>query len=136
MNLFLDDFREPKDALNYMHPRIGKEASLYGNLEWKTVKDFKEFVYFIETNGIPDIVSFDHDLADEHYEIVCSCGSIEDFPETFNEKTGLDCAKWLIKYHVTNGGTFPKVMVHSTNPYGSERIRKYIDEYTKHSLYL
>lgn len=131
MNLFLDDIRNPKDAVQYMHPRIGEEADLYGSLEWNVVRDFRQFVDWVEEYGLPELVSFDHDLADEHYEVVCACGSNEDFPEHFNEKTGLDCAKWLVGYHIKHGGEFPKVLVHSMNPYGSERIHSYIDQYVE-----
>lgn len=75
---------------------------------------------------MPSIISFDHDLAEEHYEVLCACGSSEDFPEKFNEKTGLDCAKWLVGYHLRTGTDFPKVMVHSMNPYGTEKIKDYV----------
>ena len=131
MNLFLDDSKLPKDVLNNMLLRIGNDANIYCNLEWEIVKDFREFVKFVENNGIPKVVSFAHDLVDEHYEIMCACGSSEDFPDTFNEKTGLDCAKWLVGHHILKGGAFPKILVHSMNPYGSERIKNYISKYTK-----
>lgn len=132
MNLFLDDFRQPADAANYMRSRIGEEAAVYTQLEWQVVRDFRQFVDWIQEKGMPELISFDHDLADEHYEVVCSCGSSEDYPEHFNEKTGLDCAKWLVGYHLRVGGTFPKIMVHSMNPWGTERIHKYFDQYLKH----
>lgn len=134
MNLFLDYSRLPKEVYTNMHSRIGKEASRYLDLEWSVVSSFREFVNHIEKNGMPSIISFGHDLAEEHYEILCACGSSDDFPEQFTEKTGLDCAKWLVGYHLKSKSTFPKTMVHSMNPYGSEKIKQYISDYRKQFL--
>ena len=55
--LFLDDLREPVDAYTYTHNKVYLE-------EWDVVKHYTEFTEYIEKNGIPDIVSFDHDLSD------------------------------------------------------------------------
>lgn len=129
MNLFLDSNRIPSDTAEHMLPRIGEQANVYKELEWHVVRDFREFVSFIKEHGLPERVSFGHDLAEEHYEILCACGSSEDFPDYFNEKTGLDCAKWMTGYHIKTGGPFPEVMVHSMNPYGSERLHEYINNY-------
>lgn len=132
MNLFLDDFRQPEDAFNYMISRIGEDAFLYNTLKWEVERDYEHFVRWIEDNGLPEIVSFDHDLADEHYEVVCACGSSEDFPEEFIAKTGFDCAKYLVEYAKLHPEQkFPKVMVHSMNPYGSERIKNFIKSFTE-----
>ena len=68
-NLFLDDFRKPHDCMSYMPHRIGTSAAIYTQLDWEIVINYDEFVEWIKTNGIPEIVSFDHDLADEHYTI-------------------------------------------------------------------
>jgi len=132
MNLFLDDIREAADAYEYMVHRIGEAALKYQDLEWQIVRNYDQFVKWINDNGMPDLVSFDHDMVDEHYEIVCACGSSEDFPEEFEEETGLDCAKYLIEYAKDHPAEkFPEVMVHSMNPYGSERIHENINKYTK-----
>lgn len=130
MHLFLDDIREPEEAYEYMVLRIGEEkARLYKDLEWQVERDYDHFVRWIEDNGMPDTVSFDHDLAEEHYEIVCACGSSEDFPEEFEIETGYDCALYLVEYAKNHPDeTFPEVLVHSMNPYGSERIKRLIRE--------
>jgi hypothetical protein len=134
MNLFLDDIREAADAYEYMHHRIGDESLKYQNLEWQVVRNYDQFVKWINDNGMPDLVSFDHDLADEHYEIVCACGSSEDFPEEFEEETGHDCVLYLIEYAKDHPAEkFPEVMVHSMNPYGSERIHDTINRYNKNN---
>ena len=61
-NLFLDDVRNPKDCCQYM-----PDAKFYFNSEFVIVRNYDEFVNFIRKNGLPNIISFDHDLADEHY---------------------------------------------------------------------
>ena len=35
---------------------------------WEIVRNYDDFVKWIEENGLPDIVSFDHDLAEVHYD--------------------------------------------------------------------
>ena len=118
-NLFLDDIRTVENAFAYMRdPR-------YLKLNWITVRNYDQFVHIINTMGIPALVSYDHDLADEHYE-----------PETWNpegeaqykEKTGLDCAKYLIS-KLVDGQEHPAFLVHSWNPVGADNILKTIHDY-------
>ena len=133
--LFLDDFRHPYDCMAYMPHRIGNAAADYAQKKWVIVKNYQEFVEWISKNGIPTMISFDHDLADEHYDIGCACGWSNDFPEEFTEKTGLDCAKWLVNFCIENNINkvdFPDFHVHSMNPIGSERIRNYLHDYLTH----
>jgi hypothetical protein len=95
--LYLDDLRNPVDSSLYMgNVEIYKE-------DWVVVRNYKQFVDYIENNGVPDIVSFDHDLAEE--------------------KTGADCAKWLGEYLIENGIPIPKYYIHSMNPVGAINIR-------------
>jgi hypothetical protein len=78
--LFLDDMRTAPDT-------------------WITVKSFSEFCEWITANGIPEMISFDHDLG-------------------LGEPTGMDCAKWI----VDKGYILKDFMVHSSNPPGRENI--------------
>jgi len=57
--LWLDDLRNP--FLN-LEERVPKEE---GIIEW--VLNYQEFTEWITKFGLPDIISFDHDLAIEHY---------------------------------------------------------------------
>ena len=57
-NLFLDDIRTETYA----------EFFNYRDFEWTIVKDHTAFIDCIEANGVPAIISFDHDLAEEHYD--------------------------------------------------------------------
>lgn len=54
--LFLDDIRTPNAV--YSSPYDGG---------WTIVRGYEEFVNAIQKYGVPDIISFDHDLEIEHY---------------------------------------------------------------------
>ena len=109
--LFLDDIREPdwifKDTINN---------------KWVTVRNYDEFVKTITEKGLPVIIAFDHDLGAEHYmpEI-----KVEDY----KEKTGYDCAKWLVEYCSQNNLDLPQCFVHSFNPIGRENIARLLQSY-------
>ena len=119
-NLFLDDVRNPEgDTMNYMFPRIGNQASMYRNEAWVIVKNYKEFTETITRLGLPEIVSFDHDLADIHYDPSTWTESFK-----YQEETGEDCAKWLVEYCNGKRDNMPVCYIHSMNPVGSENIRR------------
>lgn len=99
--LYLDDVRCPKSD------------------NWEIVRSYDEFVNWIEQNGLPDEVSFDHDLADVFYD---STTQKQGF--NYHEKTGYDAAKWLCEYCWTNGLPIPEWNVHSANPVGRDNIKQ------------
>jgi hypothetical protein len=111
-NLFLDDERSPMDVFSYT------QRFFYVDRVWLIVRCYDEFIDIINKNGLPSIISFDHDLSD-----------VEN--GTDKEKTGLDCAKWLIEYCLDNEMKVPDYYVHSYNNVGSENIIKYIENYKK-----
>src|SRR6478752_846746 len=123
-NLFLDDIRIPYQVGNYINPV--ELRVLYRKSAWDIVRDYDEFVKFIETKGLPKLISFDHDLADEHY-------NSESWQDStfgiYREKTGYDCAKWLVEYCEKNSLSLPEILVHSMNPIGSENIKNLINGY-------
>jgi hypothetical protein len=124
-NLFLDDFRIPEDAFKYTH------NSDYLKLKWDIVRDYDAFVKYIKRNGMPDMISFDHDLADVHYEIQDE-ESLKKLHESEDrEKTGFDCAKWVIDYCIDNNKKLPLILIHSMNPVGSENIKNLFLSYIK-----
>ena len=115
--LFLDDIRNPMDCVLYMRPN-----KIY-NESWDIVRTYDEFVKYILDNGIPDIISFDHDLADEHYSPAMNDSErYNELSNLFKEKTGNDCAKWLCEYCMKNFLPLPEYYVHSMNPVGRENI--------------
>ena len=101
-NLFLDDNRDPNRFLHDLRT-------------WVVVRSYNEFVETITEFGLPNFVSVDHDLADEHYVCPNSSGS-------YKEKTGYDCAVWLTKYCADNFLPLPEWQVHSMNPVGKQNI--------------
>jgi hypothetical protein len=115
--LYLDDVRTPKSE------------------GWDIVRSYEDFVNYIEQNGIPDEVSFDHDLSREHTKYYFDNGGHDNPPDPlgveFKEKTGYDAAKWLCDYCWTNGIPLPKWNVHSANPVGSDNIKFLLNNFEK-----
>lgn len=132
--LFLDDERKPAQVTWVNIPR---------DQIYSVVRNYKEFVAHIEQFGIPAFVTFDHDLADEHYKVMLEeVAAQEKFTTDVNgmnmtfhygpEKTGYDCAKWLVDWCADRGLKFPEFAVHSMNPVGAARIREYIANAKRH----
>lgn len=124
--LFLDDYRVPKDCLEYTYNQLYL-------LDWKIVRSYNEFIKTIEIEGLPDMISFDHDLADEHYDPdLHGSETYNEIYDSFVEKTGYDCAKWLINYCAENKLALPNViLIHSMNPAGSANIKSIFNSYQK-----
>ena len=125
-NLFLDDVRNPIDCVYYMYTPI------YTSVDWVIVRDYNSFIKIIKENGLPEIISFDHDLSDEHYDPKMYHESYDELYDSFKEKTGYECAKWLVDYCIDNNEFLPKkILVHSMNPIGRRNIESYFESYNK-----
>lgn len=123
-NLFLDDERTPLDAYEYT------KNSSYLTYEWVVVRNYDSFVDKILKNGLPKIISFDHDLADIHYKTCINVTEIN--YDILVEKTGYHCAKWLVNYCVDLGNIpLPKYFIHSMNFVGGKNIRCLLENYNK-----
>lgn len=122
--LFLDDVRQPYAVFEYT------DNPTYCDF-WVVVKNYDEFVKYIGENGVPDVISFDHDLADAHYiSKFNQIGSYND--ELFDERTGYHCAKWFINWCMDRDIIFDtEILIHSMNPTGSENIRSLFTTYDK-----
>lgn len=96
LNLFLDDERDP--------PRDGRT--------WVVARSYGDAVRSVIAHGMPDYISFDHDLG---YESGDTPG-----------KTGYDFAKWLTEYAMDNELDFSnfEFFVHSQNPVGKNNIER------------
>jgi hypothetical protein len=118
--LYLDDLRTPSVALDGYEPFI-------------VVRNYDQFVSHIQTHGIPDLISFDHDLAEEHMRdwYKYQARGIEKVSyEEFTEKTGMDCMKFLCntiqdEKEKGNNIAMPAIRVHSANPMGSQNMLSY-----------
>jgi hypothetical protein len=123
--LFLDDERIPEQVKWVQLPLA----------PWAIVRSYAAFVSIIQKHGIPSFVTFDHDLAEEHYR-PSMYNPDKHYTQyytdgTFKEKTGYDCAKWLCEYCAEKNVDFPEYTVHSMNPIGRENIHSIIQSYKK-----
>jgi hypothetical protein len=99
--------------------------------EWIIARNYADFVTIILSKGLPEFIAFDHDLSDEHYYPITILG-INDIPYiSYKEKTGFDCAKWLVDFCIMNNKKLPKYVVHSMNPIGKENIEKYLENFER-----
>lgn len=95
--LFIDDLRQPPDDT------------------WVVTRSYQETVEYIEANGLPAMISFDHDL-----------GLAE---------TGYDVAKWIVEQILDEKFDFPvsfSYTIHSANPVGRKNIESLMDNFTKY----
>lgn len=129
VKIYLDDIRTPI-----------KEG-------WTVVRNYDEFKNKIEEVGLDNVelISLDHDLGDsamnEYYNNVSKNYKLD--YDNIKEKTGYDCAKWLIDHFYENHPEatenfrtfrnkefpFPEVYVHSANPIGAANIMGYINNF-------
>lgn len=115
--LFLDDERMPKDVTWILIGDVGHRGA-----DWQIVRSLQEAKDWVNRNGFPDVISFDHDLGMEHY-----AGNYND------GKTGFDFAKWLVEFDMDTKA-MPvnfSFTVHSKNPIGSENIRELLNNYIR-----
>ena len=112
--IYLDDTRTPTDD------------------RWIVVRNYDEFVEKVTEIGLKniEIISLDHDLGDsamtEWHSNVYTNYTID--YNNITEKTGYDCAKWLVKQWM-EGEPVVDVYTHSANAIGSANIMGYINNY-------
>jgi len=129
-NLFLDDERNPSNAYSYTNDLDYVTPSF----NWVIVRNFDAFTDLIEERfakgEFPNIISFDHDLGKEHYKHAYS--KVIPYDE-YKEKTGYDCAKWLVDFCIDNCLELPKYKLHSMNTVGKQNILSYLENAKKHT---
>jgi hypothetical protein len=119
----------PDQAALYMQPRIGIINPIYLE-EWEIVRTFAQFVIaFTKHHAIITHISFDHDLANISYNPITQQEHFE-----YREKTGYDCAKWLVNFCEENNIPLPIYFIHSMNPIGAENIKGYLESYKRSKL--
>lgn len=77
-------------------------------IQWTAVSNFWQFKEYIESHGVPDFVSLDHDLGKE--PITKARKDAGEF-----SPTGADCALFLVSYCLRSGTPIPKNYIHSAN---------------------
>lgn len=114
MNIFLDDIRDPKE--------------IYDNKDWVIVRNHNDLVSYIIENGMPELISFDHDLSYLHYLYQ---DNIDYDKINKYEKTGYDSVKWICNYALNNNIKLPKMLFHSYNPVGKKNMIEYHKNFIK-----
>ena len=76
---------------------------------FERVYSYTEFVAYLEHKGLPDFISFDHDLGEEF--------------------SGYDCAKYLVDYCLDHQLPLPDFSVHSQNHVGKENIERLLNNF-------
>jgi hypothetical protein len=113
--IFLDDIRVPSD-LSYYIPK--EEITPYLLTNWIIIRNYPDFVAYISKNGIPSIISFDHDL-----------GLNIDSTEA---ESGYDALKYIVNLIIEQEHrVLPQVLCHSQNPVGKTNILSYWNNFMK-----
>lgn len=121
--LFLDDQRDP-------HKGIVKFPAQYDCYEKVWVKSYEEFCSTINSRGLPSVVSFDHDLGIQAMnEGTNKRYNSFDYNNLNGEKTGLDAARFTIKYCMEKKVKLPVTFCHSMNPIGKKNILDLLNKY-------
>ncbi len=105
--LYLDDVRIPTSP----------EVTL--------VRNYAEFVEYLDEKGMPDLISFDHDLAMEHYPVGENKAGKKLPYSAYREETGLHCARFIIE----NRLPLQHWAVHSLNVQGRINIERELRRY-------
>ena len=114
--LWLDDIRNPFENDWLVFSPIEQPFEVI----W--VKKYHQFVSWIQENGLPDGICFDHDLSDIHIN-----------KSTYKEKTGYDAAKFLVEYCLDNKLKIPKWNIQSANPVGKDNINGLLMSFIKNA---
>lgn len=101
--IWLDDTREPISLL---------EDGFYKESDIRICRNYSQFVEAIQKDGLPEIICFDHDLGEE--------------------KSGYDCAKFVVDYCIKNKVKLPQWYIQSMNIVGSMNINSLLKNYKKH----
>jgi len=128
--LWLDDIRNPyKDNWVKDFSPLGIEYPL---VYW--VKDYGGFCTYIKANGLPDGICFDHDLGLPNHFKRINGGMSKTQSKKLKplEKTGYDCAKWLVDYCLDRKLPLPLYNIQSSNPAGKENIDALLKNYIKY----
>jgi hypothetical protein len=117
IRIYLDDVRTPKQDT------------------WVIARNYDEFVKIVNENGLSsiDFISLDHDLGEsamKEYFTNVSPNYKLDY-NNISEKTGYDCAKFLVDKSIQDNVPLPLIYVHSANPIGSANIMGYVNNYLK-----
>ena len=118
--LWLDDIRDPHQDYWLVFSPIPRQDIT--EVVW--VKSYQEFTDWIKQNGLPDGICFDHDLGMDVAIKAREKGMSKRKSRLLKqeEKTGHDCAKWLVEYCMDHDKSLPLYNIQSANPVGASNI--------------
>ena len=96
-SLFIDDLRE----LEYIKPTNPEE--------WKIARSSSEAIETVLKFGVPEFISFDHDLG-------------------WNDTSMIFVKWWTEQFPVI---PFPRYMIHSSNPIGAKNLESYMNSFNR-----
>ena len=110
--LWVDDERDPyanvfRCDYTWVEYVVGKINPGNWNVIW--LKNYKQFTNWIELEGLPDVICFDHDLGEQ--------------------LTGKDCANYLMDILIEKDMLGPVVRCQSSNPCGKQDILNLINNW-------
>ena len=128
--LWLDDIRNPfvGDWLMQYAPQFA-----YGEGETIWVKNYDEFTDWINVNGLPHTIGFDHDLGQDiaNEKVSMGMSKRKSRREKRTEMSGFECAKWLVDYCIDTDVELPHWTIQSANPVGADNINGILNGYKK-----
>lgn len=105
------------------------------DIEWTWVKNYDDFCKHLLKKGIPDIFAFDHDLADDGYQLWHKHNGYvneEINYDEYQEKTGYHAAKFLVDLCIDSNIVLKAdVYSHSMNERGRNNILSLITNFKK-----
>lgn len=114
-SIFLDDERIPTDVTWLKLP----------DTLWYVARTYQAFIDGIKLQGMPEYITFDHDLQD-FYSFDPESG------EGVEEHTGMSCLKWLVEYCIDYDMMLPVCFFHSMNPIGVKNMKSYYENALKY----
>lgn len=131
--LWLDDIRNPYGG-RWIFDFAPEFVSDDINIRW--VRSYDEFTAWINENGLPNKIAFDHDLGEDVAKEKVGAGMSKRQARIQKRETrsGYDCAKWLVEYCMDYDVDLPKWVIQSANPVGKENIDGLLSNYRKQRI--
>jgi len=101
--------------------------------DWVIARNYDEFVAAIKLYSLCnfEVISLDHDLGEgamiEYYTNVKNNYMLD--YNNIEERTGMDCCRYLVAESMNQKVPLPQIYVHSANPIGSANMLGYINNY-------
>lgn len=110
--VFIDDIRDPSWVYGF-----GTDS------QWVVVRSGFEFTKWVETNGLPKVISYDHDL-----------GGVDENGNEVDPATvpsGMDCAHYVVNYCLDHNVPLPECRIHTANSVGRDNLMGLLEGFAK-----